>query len=1094
LAQAMSTQVVTPAFVAYRSDGFVGAPSSQSPSRRPPPGVRARPQAAPVLVETLPRAGTFDGRASVPGLAAAPQRSSSPIIHGASGSDAFNGGFQQRPAAVSPPQALAPTLEPLPGSTPIAYREIPAVTVRPATVDRRPDVSDSGHLSGSIDLAMVQAPPAHDGARRTANGAVGSPARANDHSGAGRSPLTIVASPGQQWSRLYPGDPASSNRDVRSTTPVRIRAASGNRAFHAALPATVVGSRQPTETHVLESITPVAVHDTTDRTTGHESEPPVPMNYNTSFHMNGPEHSARASSKTSSAPTVLPALATAAQLLDNTSIAGAPLQQGARGVSREASDDVSTVVLYSTPLQGTIEGDDVTGPSIASAGGGSGAPPRPQRPGSMPDWALDVADAALSTRTLDSLDGAPSKFFQRAIPSHLVVPPSRLATGIPRSGRDPALLVAQGARRTMSMEPGAPPLPVPNTPKCASSSDVLAPVRLPSHGVDKLSNSEPASPVAPSRQSRGSSRSASPTRRRGSSHSSSPAFGFGHLLSPSRSSVLSFSKDDPESARQSAFSLPEDGFNGSFSQGQKSLCSNCGNTGADSFGRPCLCRHGRGAPGTMVSLHEELQPPVVGTVSARNFLAAELEGRLLGLKAQQLQAHSLDLPSLETDRCMAERLRSELQEVTERARGFASAIEAQKSCLRELQMAHGRPPRSPSEQAVGDDPHALDSEVAHAEISEAQRQLRVTEDNMARAHEEAQASQARARVLGARSDELQRGLQEAKDSFEERRFEARTQSATAMAFDGLRRSIGRLKGEAHQAAEATVLLRLNNGELEDEVERLQADHAVATELLQEQSAARETLFGRVAKLAFASSGGLGPPHGSSVEELVARLRMDREEAQRRSAQRQAQRQALESQCVELRPKVASTLEVARRAMSRREDMECDLAVVKRHRCARQRFVDDEFNSAQAEHRLLTEAQTEWRLARPQLVRLIEELRVDGCQGAALARDLSDRPAALKGVVDHCRQGGAGCREDDGDSIGTIADITAAGPSMAVDVSGANSGDNEDLHPAVEENDILHKKVLSLEAEKAALIRDQEELIHYIKAKVAPIQRAFGLST
>merc|ERR1712185_343919 len=46
-----------------------------------------------------------------------------------------------------------------------------------------------------------------------------------------------------------------------------------------------------------------------------------------------------------------------------------------------------------------------------------------------------------------------------------------------------------------------------------------------------------------------------------------------------------------------------------------------------------------------------------------------------------------------------------------------------------------------------------------------------------------------------------------------------------------------------------------------------------------------------------------------------------------------------------------------------------------------------------------------------------------------------------------------------------------------------------VRKAAEETDILHKKVLALEDEKASLIRDQEKLIQYIKEKVEPVQRA-----
>jgi len=40
---------------------------------------------------------------------------------------------------------------------------------------------------------------------------------------------------------------------------------------------------------------------------------------------------------------------------------------------------------------------------------------------------------------------------------------------------------------------------------------------------------------------------------------------------------------------------------------------------------------------------------------------------------------------------------------------------------------------------------------------------------------------------------------------------------------------------------------------------------------------------------------------------------------------------------------------------------------------------------------------------------------------------------------------------------------------------------------------LRKQLRALEDEKAGLIRDQQELIHYVKAKVAPLQETFGVT-
>jgi len=55
--------------------------------------------------------------------------------------------------------------------------------------------------------------------------------------------------------------------------------------------------------------------------------------------------------------------------------------------------------------------------------------------------------------------------------------------------------------------------------------------------------------------------------------------------------------------------------------------------------------------------------------------------------------------------------------------------------------------------------------------------------------------------------------------------------------------------------------------------------------------------------------------------------------------------------------------------------------------------------------------------------------------------------------------------------------------------GARDSPDPLVRKAAEESDLLHKRVLALEDEKASLIRSQEELIQFIREKVEPVQKA-----
>lgn len=408
---------------------------------------------------------------------------------------------------------------------------------------------------------------------------------------------------------------------------------------------------------------------------------------------------------------------------------------------------------------------------------------------------------------------------------------------------------------------------------------------------------------------------------------------------------------------------------------------------------------------------------------------------------------------------------------------------------------------------------AASAELAEA-VAEARRQAQKAEEVMARANEEAQESQARARDLDAQNSKLQRDLQTVKAQVEERRRDnaLRTEQQEAAACLQLLDAAGKLEIEAQCAAEATEALCLRGAELEQEAERLQTDQEDAVACLELQEAARSRQWSRLGAIAALRTGS-GPPPGTPLHEVVAKIRREWTDARMSVDWRRRQRQELEGRRETLENELAVAQQALKQASSQLAASEYRLQSELRESRGRESLADEELAAARSEHKLLKQARAEWQRARPQLVSHLEELQAGNREGNGQTRDLSERLMALRHAVETngkaCGAATACWNSLRSDTLGQEDSISIAGSvdSRGLDASPGSIGDTEELlrlggprssgssadeealRQAVEESDQLQKRVLILEDEKATLIREQEDLIQYIKTKVAPLQRA-----
>jgi len=458
--------------------------------------------------------------------------------------------------------------------------------------------------------------------------------------------------------------------------------------------------------------------------------------------------------------------------------------------------------------------------------------------------------------------------------------------------------------------------------------------------------------------------------------------------------------------------------------------------------------------------------------------------------------------SLPTEQ-LKSKLQSELASAKERAQSLWAAIEAQQSRRRNT-------------------PEDL-------ELAEARREGNTFETTIARAQEEAQASQSHARQLDTLNGRLQKDLQAAKAALEERRNDKSIveESKAADECKELRLFASRLEAEALRSAEATETICNRSKEMEVSIDRMQSEKEAALAITKEHDTQREALWGRLASLASVRGG--APPADSSLSDLVDIIAKEWTEARRLHEWSQRNSILVQQRRRELEAQLDIAREAGSRAAMKREAAASDFESKDRDRRTRSRRAADDLASAEAENTLLVENRLEWTRTRPQLEQLIEELRIGSHESKGAAQSLADRLTSLRKAIDIQRLGNAYessvapsspmsppralTRDRSGDKSSDLDDspVVKAGGEMArnfVELAldspgpstpqtseslavphGARDSPDPLVRKAAEESDLLHKRVLALEDEKASLIRSQEELIQFIREKVEPVQKA-----
>jgi len=452
--------------------------------------------------------------------------------------------------------------------------------------------------------------------------------------------------------------------------------------------------------------------------------------------------------------------------------------------------------------------------------------------------------------------------------------------------------------------------------------------------------------------------------------------------------------------------------------------------------------------------------------------------------------------------------------------------------MRQLQAAARQPPRQPSSNE--------DRENAK-EIAEARRESSNIAVTIARAQEMAQASQNNARELDAVNARFQRKLQSSREALELQRNEACTQEqlATADACKELRVSASRLEEDISQGASTVEALKRQAEDLARAVEMIQSERNAVMEIVKEQDTDRNMLWSRLANLA-AVRGTMPQQDDATISDLIHIIGIEWADARRRSDWAQRHGLVVQHRRRELEGELDLARETASRAALKLEDASADFEDKDRARRTQDRRATEDLASAEGEHALLMENRLEWKRTRPQLEMLIEELRVGSVQSKGAAESLGSRlvglrnaiekqsttaaaaptpasplsspPLRLRGLANSPEgQGAAGDAESNGDT--PVPNVAAAplfnstessfdGPGASTRMSGESleapvlppgARDSEDplVRKAAEDTDLLHKRVLALEGEKASLIKGQEELIRYIKDKVEPVQRALS---
>eukprot|EP00927_Polykrikos_kofoidii_P004006 TRINITY_DN11597_c0_g1_i1.p1 TRINITY_DN11597_c0_g1~~TRINITY_DN11597_c0_g1_i1.p1 ORF type:complete len:885 (+),score=167.52 TRINITY_DN11597_c0_g1_i1:244-2898(+) len=316
--------------------------------------------------------------------------------------------------------------------------------------------------------------------------------------------------------------------------------------------------------------------------------------------------------------------------------------------------------------------------------------------------------------------------------------------------------------------------------------------------------------------------------------------------------------------------------------------------------------------------------------------------------------------------------------------------------------------------------------------------------------------------------------------------------------------IGFLRGAVVDATSATERLRVQADELEREVGRLRSERQVVVHETHSREAERAALRGRLlalAKAGFCRSGSFDSSvsHGSTgsstlfcdadLDSLARKIVEDLIVARARVKEREMEEARIRDLSIEL----AIAREASARSAATFTSSESQFEAIESECRMQQRCFSQELIASKAELARLRQARAEWQRERSHIVGLIDELHASNRESDAERRELSDRLTQLRLVVDDTR--GCDSQENFSTDCGMHSlDRGQPGYSGIVKRPGdcvRLGDDNDDPSPhAMEEQDSLHKRLLSLEDENASLIREHEDLIRNVKATVAPLQRIY----
>eukprot|EP00928_Gymnodinium_smaydae_P076768 TRINITY_DN5983_c0_g3_i1.p1 TRINITY_DN5983_c0_g3~~TRINITY_DN5983_c0_g3_i1.p1 ORF type:complete len:1559 (-),score=437.44 TRINITY_DN5983_c0_g3_i1:75-4751(-) len=209
--------------------------------------------------------------------------------------------------------------------------------------------------------------------------------------------------------------------------------------------------------------------------------------------------------------------------------------------------------------------------------------------------------------------------------------------------------------------------------------------------------------------------------------------------------------------------------------------------------------------------------------------------------------------------------------------------------------------------------------------------------------------------------------------------------------------------------------------------------------------------------------GAQEPSEAEAEALAALVVKDWTHASAARKQLESERQANDAQILELSASLSRAREALATASAERAAARERLEAREQDCGRRRRAWRGDVAAAAAERSLLREAKAEWLRVHPRLEALTEELRSNRTSASPPLR-AEPEPQLRRS-------------------------LWSAEQAPRLDPAGATAAERSaELDRIVEENDRMHKYVLSLEGENGALVREQEELIAYVRDKVEPLQR------